>query len=67
VTAAVAPVPSSSPSRPGEAPPRRSVFSTWWFWTGVGVVAVGAGVTVFALSQKSTDAPHTDGGTLRFP
>jgi tetratricopeptide (TPR) repeat protein len=59
------------PLEPIPGPPspehKRSIFTTWWFWTGVGVVAAGAAtVTVVALSSKS-EAPHTDGGTLHFP
>jgi tetratricopeptide (TPR) repeat protein len=51
------------------APPSKGpgVFATWWFWTGVGVVLAGAGVTAIALSSSGgSDAPRTDGGTLRF-
>jgi hypothetical protein len=32
----------------------------WWFWTGIGVVVVGAAVAVFALTRPP--APY-DGGT----
>jgi hypothetical protein len=46
-----------------------SLFTRWWFWTGVGVLVVGAAtaVTVYALT---TEGPAPGGsfspGTLRF-
>ncbi len=34
------------------------VYKKWWFWTGLAVVSVGAGVAVYALTRPST--PATD-------
>jgi hypothetical protein len=38
----------------------------WWFWTGVGVVVVGAGVGTYLLARPETQAtrPAPDGGGL---
>lgn len=54
--------PASAPSK------EHGLLGSWWFWTGVGVIAVGAGITAYAVasSGSSTEAPRTDGGTLRF-
>jgi hypothetical protein len=42
------------------------ITSRWWFWTGIGVVAVGATVTVIALStERSPDRGTIDPGTVR--
>jgi hypothetical protein len=30
----------------------RPITATWWFWTGIGVVAAGAAVTVIALTTE---------------
>jgi len=58
-----APLPAAAPptadaSLTATAPPpadeHHSVFATWWFWTIVGVVAVGTAVTVVALSGGTT-------------
>jgi tetratricopeptide (TPR) repeat protein len=66
--AGMGPLTPLGPIRPEEPPKKsQSVFGTWWFWTGVGVVVAGATVTTFALTQKSSDPPRSDGGTLRFP
>lgn len=32
-----------------------SITGRWWFWTAIGVAAVGAGVAVYALSQSDSD------------
>lgn len=41
----------------------RPIYKKWWFWAGVGAVAVGAAVTVVALSSGGTaSAPGTDLG-----
>ena len=44
---------SEPPPPGGEAP----IYTKWWFWTGIGVVAVLAGVTIYAITQS--------GGTTR--
>jgi Tfp pilus assembly protein PilF len=50
-----APTPASEATRPGlralTPPQRRSVVSRWWFWTAVGVVAVGAAASIFLLTR----------------
>ncbi len=37
-----------------------SIFTRWWFWSGVGVVVAGAAVTTYALTREP--APLTGGG-----
>ncbi len=39
-------------------------YQTWWFWTIVGVVAAGAGVTTAVLLTRSE--PGTGTGTVTF-
>jgi hypothetical protein len=60
VTAAIPPatapaviVSSPSPS-PAEAHP---IYTRWWFWSGVGVVVVGAVVAGIALSSGGSAGP----------
>ncbi len=43
----------AAPLRVAVPEPSRSVFSTWWFWTGVGVV-VAAAATVIVLAATGT-------------
>lgn len=38
-------------------------YKRWWFWTAVGVVAVGTGVSVFLLTRKSNSCPAGAGTT----
>jgi hypothetical protein len=46
-------------TRADESPP---LYKRWWFWAAAGVVAAGAGVTVYALTRsKGCQAPP--GGT----
>ncbi len=40
-----------------------SVFEEWWFWTAVGVVAVGGAVTVVALTSKTEVEAPLQGNT----
>jgi hypothetical protein len=42
---------------------RGGVFKQWWFWTIVGVVAVGGAVTAVALTSKSETQPPIHGNT----
>jgi tetratricopeptide (TPR) repeat protein len=57
VTAAIPPatapsaIVSSPPPSPAEEHP---IYTRWWFWTGVGVVVVGAVVAGIALSSGGT-------------
>jgi hypothetical protein len=41
------------------APAPAPVWKRWWFWTGAAVLAAGAAVTVFVLTQPETRAPGT--------
>jgi tetratricopeptide (TPR) repeat protein len=57
---------AEGPSPAGE-PSDTGVRSSWWLWTGVGVVVVGAIVTAVLLSSRSTrvrDAPPGDDGQV---
>jgi hypothetical protein len=33
------------------------LLSKWWFWTGIGVLAVGTGVTIYALTKEKDVTP----------
>jgi len=45
----------------------RPIYSKWWFWTGVGVVAVAGGVGIYAAtSGGGTPPPTTDLGNISF-
>lgn len=48
-----------APTGPGGKVATVPVTRTWWFWTAVGVAAVGAGVAVYALTRP--DATKTLG------
>jgi tetratricopeptide (TPR) repeat protein len=49
---------------PVRPPPHKSITSKWWFWTGLGIVAVGAGVGTYELTKSG--APSTDLGNITF-
>jgi tetratricopeptide (TPR) repeat protein len=52
---------------PIERPPGSTpVYKKWWFWTGIAVVGVGAGVGIYAASSGS-NVPSTDLGHAVFP
>ncbi|MCC6994849.1 MAG: hypothetical protein IT370_09595 [Deltaproteobacteria bacterium] len=38
----------------------RPIYKKWWFWTAIGVVAVGATVAVVAVSGGEASAPSAD-------
>jgi hypothetical protein len=41
------------------------ITTKWWFWTGVGVVAVGAGVVIYALvTERDPDRGTVDPGRI---
>ena len=43
----------------------RPIYRRWWFWTAIGVAAVAAGATVYAVSaDPSSDLPERSLGTL---
>jgi len=46
-----------------DAPDDSSVFGRWWFWTAVGVVAVGAGVGTYLLLHKDDGCMASPGKT----
>jgi len=55
--------PSASPVAPPPPPrERRPLYKKWWFWAGVGVVAVGATVAVVAATSGGASEPATDFG-----
>lgn len=50
-----APMPPGARLRfPGEEP-RPPIYETWWFWTAVGLVAIGTALAIFV--GVTTDAP----------
>jgi tetratricopeptide (TPR) repeat protein len=52
------------PARQDDAP---SITERWWFWTAVGVVAVGGGITAGLLLNQDDDAPAAGSlGTVRW-
>jgi hypothetical protein len=38
----------------------------WWFWTGVGVIVVGAAVTTYAVTRPDPERPALNGGGLNW-
>jgi hypothetical protein len=49
-----------------EPAPAPAFYRRWWFWTAAGVVAVGAGLGIYAAtSGKGVSAPTTDLGTKK--
>ncbi len=51
---------TSSAAEPAPAPP---FYRRWWFWAGVAVVAVGAGMAIYAVTASpDAPAPTTDLG-----
>ena len=61
-------VPTVAAKRDEEAPP---IYTRWWFWTGVGVVIVGAVATTLALTSGSSSPSPYQGdlnpGTISVP
>jgi len=64
----VAPAPPPAPPpRPAPAPPPdRPIYARWWFWTGIGVVAAGAGVATYELTRPSSGPPSSSLGNIVF-
>lgn len=61
VTAPVGETPARRPTVTPDAP----FYTRWWFWTGVAVVAVGAGVTgVVVANENATLEPLPSGATF---
>jgi len=48
-----------------EHPADRPFYARWWFWTGIGAVAAGGGVTVYAATRPH-GAPSTSLGNIVF-
>jgi tetratricopeptide (TPR) repeat protein len=44
----------------------RPIYKKWWFWTGMAVVSVGAGVGIYAVT-KGDGTPDTTFGNTVFP
>lgn len=52
---------------PAPVPPAsRPLYTRWWFWTGVGVVAAGAGVATYELTRPGSGPPSTSLGNIVF-
>ena len=45
-------------SQPPPAEEGAPIYKKWWFWTGIGVAAVVAGVVIYAVSQGGTTRPE---------
>ncbi len=57
--------PTPPPNRP-TPPEARPIYKTWWFWTGIGVVAAaGGGITAYELTRTS-GPPDTSLGNIVF-
>jgi len=53
----------SPPAAPTDADTRsRPIYKKWWFWAGIGAVAVGATIAVIAVSGGDPEAPETTFG-----
>lgn len=57
---------SPTPEEPEHPPPatKKPVYKEWWFWTGVGAVAVLGGVGAYVELRPS--APSTELGNISF-
>jgi tetratricopeptide (TPR) repeat protein len=60
----IAPPVVGVPTRPPPPPPHTPIYKTWWFWTGIAVVAVGGGVGIYEGAKSSP--PGTDLGNINF-
>ena len=47
-------------------PPAHPIYTRWWFWTGIGVVAAGAGVATYELTRAGSSPPPTALGNIVF-
>ena len=57
-----------SPSRPPppvERPAERPIYTRWWFWTGIGVIAAGGGVVAYEVTRPQ-GPPSTNLGNIVF-
>jgi tetratricopeptide (TPR) repeat protein len=53
-----------TPVQPAPPPPHTPIYKTWWFWTGVAVVAVGGSIGIYEGAKSSP--PGTDLGNINF-
>jgi tetratricopeptide (TPR) repeat protein len=51
--------------RPPKQEEKKPLYKKWWFWTGVGVVATGAGVGIYSATRQD-GPPTTDLGNIVF-
>jgi hypothetical protein len=43
----------------------RPIYKKWWFWTGIGVIAIGATITIIALTtERSPDSGNVAPGRI---
>jgi tetratricopeptide (TPR) repeat protein len=61
---APAPPPPSPVTAPPAPPASHPIYTRWWFWTGVGVLAAGAGVTTYELRPGSGPPPSALGNIV---
>lgn len=54
------------PTGPIENPTGKPIYKKWWFWTGIAIVSVGAGVGIYAATS-SDGLPSTTLGHSVFP
>ena len=59
--------PKDEEEPPPENPEGAPVYKKWWFWTGVAVVAAGAGVGIYYATKSSGGPPSTDLGHIDYP
>ena len=52
-----------SKAPPGSVKEGGSILRKWWFWTGLGVIAVGAGVAAATVMDGGGDSPPPATGT----
>jgi tetratricopeptide (TPR) repeat protein len=67
----LAPPPPPAPAPPPAAtvtapPPGHPIYTRWWFWTGIGVVAAGAGVATYELTRPGSGPPSSTLGNIVF-
>ncbi len=48
---------------PAGEPASDPIYTRWWFWTAIGVVALAAGGTVLLLSRKDSGCESSGGGS----
>jgi hypothetical protein len=56
---------TSTPAAPATSAVEPPLTHRWWFWTGVGVLVVGAGAGTWALARPQVPAGNLGTGQLR--